>query len=199
MADEKEKERKLPELRGTASVKKKSVWSRIAKEMIADEVHDLKEHLIFRILVPTVKSTIRNLFVNAVDMTLYGRSASTRDDRDSRRGAYVAYSASSRNAGLDAAYMDRARERKTEEYVDVRKLEGVEFPYEEDAKDVVNFLLDMIEDYGKAKVSDFLAAARLPTNSIHPKWGWYDITGWKIAALPTGGFCVILPRPEYFG
>lgn len=195
MSDERN-EKQVPELKQDPVVKKPSMKNRVFNAMVAEEVHDVKEYLIFEVLVPTIKKTLFDLVTNALNLTLFGKPGGA--DRDERRsGPYVSYSSYSRSYDREEAQRNRERERsRRENYVDVRHLDRVEFRYKEDADDVINFLEDNLSEFGYTTVSDFLSAAHLETNSVHNKWGWYDIGKPTPQQLSNGRYYIKLPKPR---
>ena len=194
-----EKDNKVvPELKQEPIVKKAPMRSRVVSAIIAEEARDVKEYLIFDVIIPTIKQTLFDLVTNALNLTLFGKPNSSMN-RDRDRGPYVSYSSYSSSRGYDKYEREeRTRDRRDryEKYVDIRHLDRVEFRYREDAVDVINFLEDNLNEFGYATVADFLSAAHLETNSVHNKWGWYDIGKPTPQQLSNGRFYVKLPKPR---
>lgn len=196
MPDEK-LEKNLPELKQEPVVKKPSMRNRVWSAMVAEEVHDVKEYLIFDVVIPTIKKTLFDLVTNALNLTLFGKPSSGSDRDDRRSGPYVSYSSYSRSYDRDDAKRERDRERtRRDNYIDVRHLDRIEFRYKEDALDVIRFLEDNLNEFGYTTVSDFVSAAHLETNSVHNKWGWYDIGNPVPQQLSNGRYYVKLPKPR---
>ena len=183
-----------------ASIKQPTTRQKIKRAFIADEINDVKSYALFDVVIPSIKRVIRDLIMNAIDMTFYGRSKASRDPRDDRDSTYVDYrSAYRRNRDRD--YDDRDRRdnprSRSVQQVGVRELDRVVFAEKADAIDALSFVLDNIEEYGAATVADFLSCARLETSPIHSKWGWYDAKGASVRECPDGsGYYVDLPKPR---
>ena len=186
--------KQLPELKGTASVRKPSRGTKIVNAFIAQEVHDVKDYVIFDVVIPAIKRTFRDLIVNTLDMTFYGKAGSDRrDDRD-RRSPYVSYNAYSRRERDSAT--DR-RERRYAPPIDIRHLDAVEFEYKSDADNAIGFLEESIEHCGSVTVFDFISCAGLRPSSVHRDWGWYDIGRPEALETPEGKWYVAgLPKPR---
>lgn len=176
----------------SAVVKKPSLKSRVFSAIVAEEVHDVKEYLLFDVAIPTLKKTLFDLVTNALNLTLFGKPTSGRDD-DRRSGPYVSYSAYSRS--YEREREDPRRDRRHTR-VDIRHLDSVEFRYREKAIDAINFLKENLEEYGYATVAEFLTVAGLETNSVHSNWGWYDIGNPVPQQLSNGWYYVKLPKPR---
>lgn len=181
--------KEVPAIKGTATVKT-TVGSKLVRAIISDEVHDVKDYIIYDVLIPAIKTTFRNVLMNAIDLTFFG-STNTRDD--SPYTSYSEYSRNGRRRNRDA-YRDERRSRRLN--IDIRHLDRVEFSYKEDALDAIDFLNDNIDVCGYATVGDFLSVAKLPSTSIHSEWGWYDITGAEPIYSTSGKWFVRLPKPR---
>lgn len=174
-----------------AKVKDLTMKQKLRKAFIADEVADVKTYAIFDVVIPSIKKVIRELVMNAIDMAFYGKpQARSRDDRG---GAYYDYSRRDRDRDIPDR---RSQQSKAQQFVGVRDLDRVAFDDKEDAINTLSYLMDNIEEFGVATVSDFLASAGLTTNPIHQKWGWYDLQGCSVRETPDGDWMVDLPRPK---
>lgn len=184
-----------PGQEGTPAVKKAKVkdmtlGQKIRKAFIADEVSDVKTYALFDVVIPSIKKVFRELVMNAIDMAFYGKPQSR---KDSRGEAYYDYS---RRGDRDIPSRPSSQQSKGQQFVGVRDLDRVAFADKEDAVNTLSYLMDNIEEFGVASVSDFLASAGLSTNPIHQKWGWYDLQGCSVRELPDGDWMVDLPKPK---
>ena len=75
---------------GKVQIKEKSFKQKCKEAIIADDVGDLKEYAIIKVLIPAAKKTIRNLLVNMFDIRFFGKSMGIdrSDDRGSRIVSY---------------------------------------------------------------------------------------------------------------
>lgn len=194
--EEKQKNAK-PVLRDGASMKEKSLWGKIKDAFIAEEIRDVKSYVVFDIVIPAIKRTFRDLTMNVLDMSLFGKTSKSSYDTDTRGGrTYVSYDAYSGRRERDDYPFDKSKSRN-EQTINVRDLDRVMFRSKDDAIEVLSWLMDNIAEYGVASVADFLGAANLDTNPIHNKWGWYDVQGSSVMEDPDGrGYYIRLPRPK---
>lgn len=177
----------------TGKLKEKTFRQKVRDAFISDEVHDVKTYAIYDVIIPAVKETFRNLVVNTVDMSLFGKVRGNSRNTDQRGGStYISY---------DRAYDDRSRSaqrsnpKPTGGPLRVNELDRVTFNDKNDALEVLGYLFDNIEEYHVASVADFLGAANLQISPIHHKWGWYDLNGASVEEDPDGGYFIKLPRP----
>ena len=175
----------------TAKLKEKTFGQKVKDAFISDEVHDVKSYIVFDVIIPAVKETIRSLIVNTVDMSLFGKVRSSSKTEQRGGSTYIAY---------ERAYGNSQNVPKQSKVsgapLRVNELERVTFRDKNDAIEVLSYLFDNIEEYHVASVADFLGAADLGISPIHHKWGWYDLSGASIEENPEDGtYWIKLPRP----
>lgn len=184
-----------------AKLKPPTMRQKIKRAFIADEITDVKSYALFDVVIPAIKRVFRDLVMNTIDMTLYGKSKASRDPRDDR-DTYVPYRSAYRRRDRDDRDDDDRRDRRESrshgvQPIGVRELDRVIFAEKQDAIDALSFVLDNIEEYGAASVADFISAAGLETTSIHQKWGWYELRNPSVCECPDGsGFYVKMPKPR---
>lgn len=176
----------------TGVVKEKTFKQKVRDAFISDEVHDIKTYVVFDVIIPAVKETVRNLFVNSIDMALFGKVRSTTKTEQRGGSTYIAY---------DRLYQSRGgndvqpRQQKGGAPLRVTELDRVVFKDKADAIDVLSYMMDNIEEFHVASVADFVTAADLPVSPIHHKFGWYDLSGASVEELSDGsGYYIRLPR-----
>lgn len=174
------------------NLKDRSFKQKIKDAFISEEVHDVKSYIIFDVIIPAVKETFRNLIVNTLDMSLFGKIRSSKGTEQRGGSTYISY---------DRAYggtRDDGVRRQTRSTASLRinELNRVVFQNKEDAIDVLSHLLEEIEEYHVASVADFLSYSGIDVSPIHHKWGWYDLIDAAVVEDPDAkGFYVKLPRP----
>ena len=173
-------------------IKEKTFKQKVRDAFISDEIHDIKTYVVFDVIIPAVKETVRNLFVNSIDMALFGKVRSTTKTEQRGGSTYIAY---------DRLYQSRGgndvqpRQQKGGAPLRVTELDRVVFKDKADAIDVLSYMMDNIEEFHVASVADFVTAADLPVSPIHHKFGWYDLNGASVEELSDGsGYYIRLPR-----
>ena len=184
-----------PAKKGGAKLKEKSFRQKVRDAFIAEEVHDLKSYVVFDVIIPAIKTTFRNLLVNSIDISLFGKVSKGGQGGKPGGGSYVSY---------DRAYRSERDEPKQQtrsgNTIDVREIDRIWFETREDAEEQIRVIRD-IYDYneGVLSVAEFLDAAQLQHKAtpIHTKWGWIDISNASAEPYPDGsGWYVNLPKPR---
>lgn len=182
---------------GKAKLKEKSFGRKVRDAFISEEVHDIKSYIIFDVIIPAVKTTFRNLIVNTVDLSLFGKVGGGKRDRD-RGETYISYDrAYGGRGGGERMYAPRQQTRDAGA-IDVREIDRVWFDTEQDAQEVIHVCREIYDsNAGVLSVAEFLAAAQMKTSPIHHKWGWIDISHISAEPYPDGsGWYVNLPKPR---
>jgi len=186
----KEPQGRLPEKRaekvisGTARVKKKSEFKKIAGEIISEDIHSVKSHIVFDVLVPALKGAISDVFTKGIDMLLYGETGHGRKSKASK----VAFT----------NYSDRDRDYYNRRNYNAYRPSG--YDYDDivldtagEAQDVLFSMEEMIESYGVVSVGDFYDLVDYQGNYTDNKYGWTDLRGAKVIRV-RDGYVIKLPR-----
>jgi hypothetical protein len=172
-------------------LKDKSFGQKVRDAFISEEVHDVKSYVVFDVIIPAVKETFRNLIVNSLDMSLFGKVRNNRNVDQRGGSTYIAYD---RAYGGGNNHEPRPQRNGTAP-LRVNELNRIVFDDKNDALEVLNYLLENLEEYHVASVADMVGASGFQISPIHHKWGWYDLNGARVDELPDGGFIVTLPKP----
>lgn len=168
-----------------AKAKKKTLVERIADAFIATTKDDVKEYVIFDVLIPGLKRGVEEF----IHMVLYndkraGRIAKSRGESRMRRVGYSSIYGSSRDD--EPALSTKVRSPYTD----------LTFDTEADAESVLDSVTDRIEDRGFATLSYFNAVAGVPYDWTQNEWGWHTTVGAKIYQLRSGRWILKMPRLE---
>ena len=193
------KNEKTPEEKNApkAKLKEKTFRQKVRDAFISEEVHDIKSYIVFDVIIPAVKTTFRNLIVNSLDLSLFGKVGGGKRD-GSRNDTYIAYErAYGGKGGGERMYSPRPQTRDNGS-IDVREIDRVWFETEQEANDVIYVCREIYDaNAGVLSVAEFLDAAQMKTSPIHHKWGWIDISHASAEPYPDGsGWYVNLPRPR---
>ena len=179
--------------KGGAKLREKTFKQKVRDAFIAEEVHDIKSYVVFDVIIPAIKTTFRNLIVNSLDISLFGKVSKGGQGGKTGGGSYISY---------DRAYRSERDQPPTrsnnQNAIDVREIDRVWFETREDAEEQIRVIRD-IYDYneGVLSVAEFLDAAQLKATPIHTKWGWIDISNVSAEPYPDGsGWYVNLPKPR---
>ncbi len=167
---EEEQKAKPIELKGQVIAKKPTLWKRIRKMFIAEDVGDVKGWLVDEVFIPFLKDTALDLMA----LYFYGSVSGRRRSGKSRGGGdvYIRNDYSSKYVPQNSRGRDRGKSpRMKETNSDYR---NVVLTDREDAKNVVEALYDRIDRYQNASIADLFEAVGLTSNYAQTRWGWTD-------------------------
>lgn len=178
--EKEEVEPKKKIISGKATVKKRaSLIKKFRDTFIVEDISNVKRYVFDEVLIPGIK----NLFVDTISMFILG---------DSYRGrpSYSRRDRTSYSVRLDS-------DRKTSRYTATvgGKYRDVVYETREDAEDVLDDLLSLIDRYGKATVSDLYSASGITPDFTDEKYGWLDLKRATIRRVPDG---YILDMPKAY-
>lgn len=187
-----------PEDKQTPKVKLKerTFKQKVRSAFIADDVVNIKDYIVFDVVIPAIKTTFRNLIVNTIDLSLFGKVGGGK--KGNSNDTYIAYErAYGGRGGGERMYSPKPQTRDNGS-IDVREIDRVWFETEQEANDVIYMCREIYDaNAGVLSVAEFLDAAQMKTSPIHHKWGWIDISHASAESYPDGsGWYVNLPRPR---
>lgn len=188
-AEQADKKRVEKVVQGKATRKSDSGSAKLAKAIFAEDVNDVKEYLVWDVLLPALKDTISDLFKKGIDAMLFGDS---RPNTVKRSGSTSKVSYSS--------YYEREKERKNRGYRRYNRRAGhsfddVIFERRNDAENVLEQLVDITYQYGLCSVADFYELAGIDSEYTDEKWGWGELSEARVERV-RNGYIVNLPKPE---
>ena len=183
----KEKKEIKAVVNGKVTKKKKGIGSKIGSVLFDDNnVGDVKEYVIFDVIVPAVKNAISNAITGGIDMLLFGerRSDSSRS-RDSR--GYTSYSSRSTSR--------RDSSRQGYRRSSLFELDDILLPTKLDATSVIDNMFNILDEYGVVSVADYYALVGEPSNYQMNAWGWENLGNVYTQRTRSGEYKIILPKP----
>lgn len=190
-----------PVTHGQTVIKKETVGKKFADVFLAENMTNVKDYIIYDVLVPAINDTIVNMLTSGVSMLFkgqpgnYNRGSSGRS-RLNERTSYGSYYGRS---------SESTREREKQPSRTVRDMNGfkdIGFRELGDAKEVRSCIYDIIDRYPYISVQEYYG---LSDNSnlaeyTDTKRGWRaeDIREINISRCYDGLYRLDLPRPEHF-
>ena len=169
-------------VKGKIKTRKKTFGSKVAKAIFAEDLPDVKEHVIWDVMIPGIRDGIRNSLINIVESIFGGGIGGSRSS-----GTRVSY----RNGGgrdYSRDY-DRPRSRRSE---GMYTFEDVIFDNRGEAEAVRDELNYNIERYHYASVLDYYDMCGLRTRPSDANFGWTNIDHATIERV-SGGYLLRLP------
>ena len=207
MEENKEKEvanKKTPVIKGEVTVKKKSKARAMADSLIANEVSEIKDHVVFDIFLPSLKDFIHEATVTIIDMLLWGKDGNRGGIRRPNKGSSTYYSYNQPNVSYyNAPYRNYTQPQNRRAgaggYNRPRNRSVLDLEYHsfDDAQNVIYQLNDTIANYGMATLADFYEYSGLPSQWNDCEWGWYDVSTAKVKASNGAWIITGLAKPIF--
>lgn len=183
----KEKKEIKAVVNGKVTKKKKGIGSKIGAVLFDDNnVGDVKEYVIFDVIVPAVKNAISNAITGGIDMLLFGERRSD-SLRSSESRGYTSYSSRSTRRS-DSSRQGYRRSSLFE-------LDDILLPTKLDANSVIDNMFNILDEYGVVSVADYYALVGEPSNYQMNAWGWENLNNVYTQRTRNGEYKIILPKP----
>lgn len=171
-------------LEGDIKPQKKSLMKRIADAFIATDGKDIKDYMLFDVLIPGLKRGVEEV----IHMMLYNDKRSPRVTRT--RGE-------SRIRRLEFNSLFDSR-RDDDEMLTNRVAAGqtnLIFPTQDQAETALDMVAERIEERGFATLKYYYTITKQPTDWTQENWGWRSVAGAKVTPVRTG-WMLKMPRLE---
>lgn len=179
--------------------RKKPIARRFAEAFGAKEGQGVIEYIICDIIVPATKNMLLDSISDGVEMALFGDVSSRR-----RRPSYDRRASGSRYEYDRVSWRDgqrrdddrrKDRERSERNRVSsIQDYEYIEFTYKEDAENVINGLIDIIDSYGDTTVSDLYELSGYTAEPQMRNYGWTALGSASVKRI-RNAYVLDLPRP----
>ena len=171
-----------------------SAGRKFLSEFIADDVHTIKDYILWDVLLPAVKNAISDTVTNGIDMLLFGQTRTRGGNTVKRITPYSSLYSNNVSSNRVVKYNETAQDRRP------RGLGG--YSYQEvvlatrpEAEDVLAHMRLYLDRYGVVSVSDLYDAVGEVPEMMDTKWGWTDLSGACVQRC-SDGFILRMPRVE---
>lgn len=169
---------------GDIKPQKKSFLQRMADAFIATDGKDIKDYMIFDILIPGLKRGAEDL----LHMLLY-------NDKKSPRVTRTRGESRIRRLEYNSLYANR---RGDDEMLPSRLASGqtnLIFSTQSRAEEALDAVADRIDERGFATLKFFNTITKQPTDWTQENWGWRSVAGAKVVPV-RDGWMLKMPRME---
>lgn len=177
-------------IKGKAKIKKKSEISKIASTMIVGEVQNIKEYIIYDVIIPVITDTIGQIVQGSIDILFRGEVSGGRyRGRPSNGVTRVAYSSI-----FDERRDDRRRDDRRRNYV---AFDDVTFETKADAMEVLDRMDEIVDQYKVVRVADLFEMAGYSGNgSTDHNYGWTSTASATVDRNRHGEWYIKIQRPS---
>ena len=179
---------------GTVVQRKRGWWRRVQDAMTGDDAQTVGAYILYEVAIPAFRDLIFDIIRNGAERSLYGE---VRPSRGSGRGF-------GRNNAINYGSMSRSRDdrdyRNERREVSSRARRNHDFgeiiiPDRGEAEEVIDRLVDLIDRFGVATISDLYDLVGVTSDHSDEKWGWYNLASAR-AVRTRDGYLLDLPRTE---
>jgi len=169
-------------VKGKVKTKKNEV-RRLTDIFISEDVSNVKEYILFDVLIPTIKKTIYEVVTNSIDIALFGGKGSSGKRSTSDKVSYTDYN--SRSSRRD----DRSSNRTSTGY----SYDDIILDTRGEAEAVLARMDEMMETYDVVRVADLYDLVGVTGEYTDNKYGWTNIRNARIERV-RDGYRIVMPR-----
>lgn len=179
---------KRPVVKGRVTVKKDTIGKKFSDVFLSDTVDNVKNYLLFDVIVPAVKDLVVDMISNGTNMLVYGNS-SARSSRK-RSGEKTSYTSYYRCSNKD-------KEEHRPVVRDRYGLKEIIFESRGDAKEVMDMLKELLDKFKIVSIADYYEISNAADLLDHTdrRYGWYELDDMSVIR-DRDGYKIKLPRPE---
>lgn len=170
---------------GKVKTKKKSSANKFADVFISEDMGNVKDYILYDVLLPAAKKTISEIVSNGIDMILYGETK----PKSKSRGTKVSYNRYYDDRDDDYRRRDSSRRARVLGY----DYEDVILESRTEAEEVLNRMEDLIDTYGVVSVADLYDLVGISGNYTDNKYGWTNLRTAGIERT-RDGYLIVLPK-----
>ena len=149
-------------VKGTVKRKKETTGDKLKKAWFGEDVVNVKDYVIFDVMIPALKSTLSDMISNGIEVLLFGETRGKRKKE---------------GKGYDSYYRrrdDRDRDRDRRSSVSsARAYDDIVLDSRGEAEEVLSQLSDLAYDYGQASVADLYDLVGISANFTDEKYVWF--------------------------
>ncbi len=175
---------------GEAKQRKIPLSRKIKETFSGEDMHSVGSYILFEVFLPQVKTMISDAASQGVERMLFGDVVSRSSSRSSGRQGYTNYNkVSSNSTGRRDERALSHRARANHDFGEVILQSRGE------AEQVLERLMDLVDQYEVATVSDLYDLVGITGSFTDDKWGWADLRGARVQRQ-RNDYLLNLPRPE---
>lgn len=175
-------------VKGNVSIRQKSSLQKAIEVFFVKDVEDVKNYLIYDVLLPELKDALYNLINNGTQMFLYGNARNKRYP-NSNGGIRISYNKCSESPKTDRVSSNTGIRNEN-------KLDDVIFEERADAEEVLNSMVDILETYGTVSIAEFCELANRPDEYTDRKYGWSNLSTAEVRRMSGGGYYIKFPKAK---
>ncbi len=185
----KERQKREKIVTGKVVQKKKPIGKQITDVFFGEDVDNIKEYVIFDVLIPAIKDTFYDVITGGLSMTLFGTGAkkSPKITRD-KGSSYVSY-----NSIFNS---DKSKPRSISQSTrSMYNFDSIILESKGEAEEVLGNLVDLVDDYQIATVGDLYDFIGIDSEFTDHNYGWTNLSTASVKRVREG-YVLNLPKPK---
>ncbi len=170
---------------GPVVTRKKSFGKRVAEMFVGDDVANVKTYVLYDVLIPAMKATFSDMVSQGIEMLLFGETRRGGRTTRERGRSVIDYGKSYRTDSRPSTYSLGNRQ--------AHQFDDIILTSRGEAEVVLSHLLDLIDDYGLASITDFYSLVGIQGTYMDNKWGWKNLSGSEVSRV-RDGWIINLPK-----
>ena len=185
----KERQKREKIVKGKVIQKKPSMTKQITDTFFGEDVDNIREYVIFDVLIPAIKDTFFDVITGGLSMTLFGTGSkkSSKLTRD-KGNSYVSYNSIYNSGKEKPREIDRSIR-------SMYNFDDIILESKGEAEEVLSNLVDLIDDYQIACVGDLYEFLGIPSEFTDHNYGWTNLSGASVKRV-RNGYVLNLPKPK---
>lgn len=162
---------------------KRNNTRKLTDVFITEDVSNVKDYVLFDVVVPSIKKALYDLVVGALDMTLFGGRGNSDKRYISDKISYKDYN------GISRRNDSRRSEPRGRSY----SYDDIVLETRGEAESVLSRMDEIIDEYGEVRVADLYDLVGITGEYTDNKYGWTNIHNAK-AVRTRDGYRLEMPR-----
>lgn len=174
----------IPVVSGEVVTKKRSILRKVTDALINQNTDNIKDYVIFDIVVPAIKNTFSDALISIVELVFGTRKKQPGTPSTSYSSYYKGTNSTSNStpSAPSTPYLGLSKRDFDEVVVETRW----------EAEDVIDHLTTAILEYGSASIADFYELVGIQSNFTDNKYGWTNLATAEVVRVG-GGYLIKLP------
>lgn len=188
MAEESNNKKLSPVVSGSTSVTKNTDPSNLVSKFLVDGVKTAGKSMISDVLFPQCKQAVYNAIISGINVLFWGPGGMKKSTTVLGTGTKVNYAGANKAASV---------QKVTATVKATMDPEDVTFETRMDAQNVYDTMLEVIDQYEKVSLADFLELANVANdNFTYRKYGWTNLPPADIRRLGNGSYYIRFPKMQ---
>lgn len=180
-------------VQGKATRRKKPLWTKLRETFIGGDTKSANTHALFDILLPAARDMVWETGSEWLRTLVMGEGGRRRGSTPPQSGQFghVNYRGFSMGQSASMSGPARAMSRAARARHD---FDEIVLDSRTDAEEVIDRLIDLVEKYDQASISDLYELVGLASAHTDRRWGWTDLRGAGVSRIASG-YLLDLPDP----